>query len=100
MADEPESGPLYKVEMREREGGSCHTSLYLVSVPFLRMNEWNMNTYLYAPKDDDKHRACWRDLYSLEEADQLSHLIHEATSRGIIFIYAIAPGRERDIPAQ
>lgn len=57
------------------------------------MNEWNMNTYLYAPKDDDKHRACWRDLYSLEEADQLSHLIHEATSRGIIFIYAIAPGQ-------
>ena len=57
------------------------------------MSEWSMNTYLYAPKDDDKHRACWRDLYSLEEANQLSHLIHEATSRGIFFIYAIAPGQ-------
>ena len=53
-----------------------------------------MNTYLYAPKDDDKHRACWRDLYSLEEANQLSHLIHEATSRGIFFVYAIAPGEQ------
>ena len=57
-----------------------------------RMSEWGMNTYLYAPKDDDKHRASWRDLYSLEEAEQLSHLLLQASSRGIIFIYAIAPG--------
>ena len=57
-----------------------------------RMSEWGMNTYLYAPKDDDKHRASWRDLYSLEEVDQLSHLLLQASSRGIIFIYAIAPG--------
>lgn len=27
-----------------------------------------LNTYLYAPKDDCKHRAMWRDLYSVEEA--------------------------------
>ncbi|CAI8006641.1 Protein O-GlcNAcase [Geodia barretti] len=59
---------------------------------FNRMSEWGMNTYLYAPKDDDKHRASWRDLYSLEEAEQLSHLLLQASSRGIIFIYAIAPG--------
>lgn len=56
------------------------------------MSSWGMNTYLYAPKDDDKHRAYWRDLYSLEEADQLSQLIKEADDRGILFIYAIAPG--------
>ena len=56
------------------------------------MSEWGMNTYLYAPKDDDKHRASWRELYSLEEADQLSQLILQASSRGVIFIYAIAPG--------
>ena len=56
------------------------------------MSSWGMNTYLYAPKDDDKHRAYWRDLYSLEEADQLSQLIKEADNRGILFIYAIAPG--------
>ncbi len=51
-----------------------------------------MNSYLYAPKDDDKHRAYWRDLYSLEEADQLSQLIQEASSWGVNFIYAISPG--------
>lgn len=33
-----------------------------------RMARWGLNTYLYAPKDDDKHRAYWRELYSLEEA--------------------------------
>lgn len=27
-----------------------------------------LNTYMYAPKDDYKHRACWRELYSVEEA--------------------------------
>lgn len=29
---------------------------------------WGLNTYLYAPKDDYKHRMYWRDLYSAEEA--------------------------------
>ena len=56
------------------------------------MSQWGMTCYLYAPKDDDKHRAYWRDLYSLEEADQLSRLIKEAGARGIDFIYAISPG--------
>ena len=27
-----------------------------------------LNTYMYAPKDDYKHRAFWRELYSVEEA--------------------------------
>ena len=51
-----------------------------------------MNTYLYAPKDDDKHRSSWRELYSLEEANQLSHLIQQASSRGLMFVYATASG--------
>ena len=32
------------------------------------MKQFGMNTYLYAPKDDVKHRAYWRDLYTVEEA--------------------------------
>ena len=32
-----------------------------------RLKNLEMNTYLYAPKDDLKHRALWRDLYSPEE---------------------------------
>jgi len=35
---------------------------------FARMKKLGMNTYLYAPKDDVKHRAYWRDLYTVEEA--------------------------------
>lgn len=29
-------------------------------------------SYMYAPKDDYKHRAFWRELYTVEEADHLS----------------------------
>ena len=56
------------------------------------MSVWGLNVYLYAPKDDDKHRAYWRDLYTLEEANTLSLLIQECRDRGVLFIYAIAPG--------
>ena len=35
---------------------------------FYRMKDLGMNTYLYAPKDDIKHRALWREQYDLEEA--------------------------------
>jgi len=28
------------------------------------MADWGLNTYLYAPKDDLKHRAIWREAYS------------------------------------
>jgi len=34
-----------------------------------------MNTYLYAPKDDLKHRAIWRELYSAPEAVALGEVI-------------------------
>ena len=31
-----------------------------------------MDSYLYAPKDDYKHRAYWRELYTVEEAEHLT----------------------------
>lgn len=40
---------------------------------FDRMQNSGLNTYMYAPKDDYKHRAYWRDLYSVEEAGVLAH---------------------------
>ncbi|NXW33730.1 OGA GlcNAcase, partial [Phaetusa simplex] len=33
-----------------------------------RRQKWGLNTYLYAPKDDYKHRMFWREMYSVEEA--------------------------------
>lgn len=35
---------------------------------YKRLKKLGMNTYLYAPKDDLKHRAEWRILYTPEEA--------------------------------
>lgn len=34
---------------------------------FHLMQCWSMNAYLYAPKDDRKHRADWREPYVTEE---------------------------------
>ncbi len=59
---------------------------------FGRMKEFGMNTYLYAPKDDSKHRAYWRDLYLVEEAEALRELIEACSKCNINFIYAISPG--------
>jgi protein O-GlcNAcase/histone acetyltransferase len=56
------------------------------------MAAWQLNTYLYAPKDDLKHRALWREAYSPAEAAALGALAQGCRSRGIRFIYALSPG--------
>lgn len=47
---------------------------------------------MYAPKDDAKHRAYWRETYTVEEADHLTGLISMAKEHGIVFYYALSPG--------
>ncbi|XP_036442245.1 protein O-GlcNAcase [Colossoma macropomum] len=59
---------------------------------FRREQKWGLNTYLYAPKDDYKHRTYWRELYTSEEAEQLITLISAAKEKDIEFVYAISPG--------
>ncbi|MSU57132.1 MAG: hypothetical protein EXS35_02945 [Pedosphaera sp.] len=56
------------------------------------MAAWGLNTYLYAPKDDLKHRALWRELYSEGEAATLRELIRAGKLRHLRFIYALSPG--------
>jgi len=56
------------------------------------MGAGRLNTYMYAPKDDLKHRALWRELYSESEASVLRTLIAACQSRKIRFIYALSPG--------
>lgn len=56
------------------------------------MTQWELNTYLYAPKDDLKHRAIWRELYSPSEAETLRDVIHACQQRNLHFIYALGPG--------
>ena len=56
------------------------------------MADFGLNTYLYAPKDDLKHRTLWRESYSPEEADALAATIRDCAARGLRFIYALSPG--------
>ncbi len=59
---------------------------------FSKMRAWGLTSYLYAPKDDCKHRAYWRQSYTVEEAEHLQSLVAMATECGIDFYYAISPG--------
>ncbi|XP_041371217.1 protein O-GlcNAcase-like isoform X1 [Gigantopelta aegis] len=61
-------------------------------VLFSWMNKMNLTIYMYAPKDDCKHRVFWRDLYSVEEAENLTSLIDYALEENVTFVYAISPG--------
>jgi protein O-GlcNAcase/histone acetyltransferase len=56
------------------------------------MADFGLNTYLYAPKDDLKHRTLWREPYSPAEADALRTLIRACDTRGLRFIFALSPG--------
>jgi protein O-GlcNAcase/histone acetyltransferase len=56
------------------------------------MGQWGLNTYLYAPKDDLKHRTIWRASYSAAEAEKLGNWIRACSEQGIRFVYALSPG--------
>ena len=56
------------------------------------LHTWGMNTYLYAPKDDLKHRTCWRELYTPAESADLKRLIQDCHAQKLNFVYALAPG--------
>jgi protein O-GlcNAcase/histone acetyltransferase len=56
------------------------------------MAGWGLNTYLYAPKDDLKHRAIWREPYSASEAEALTAVIQACRERMLRFVYALSPG--------
>ncbi len=59
---------------------------------FAFMGQNKMNAYIYAPKDDAKHRAQWRVLYTGEELERMTDLIHTANENYVKFIYALSPG--------
>ena len=59
---------------------------------FAFMGQNKMNAYIYAPKDDPKHRAQWRSLYTGAELERMTDLIDTAKENYVKFIYAISPG--------
>lgn len=59
---------------------------------FDQMVGWGLNTYFYAPKDDLKHRAAWRESYDADEIATLQTLVKACRGRGINFVYGLSPG--------
>lgn len=59
---------------------------------FKKLKKYGHQLYIYAPKDDYKHRASWRELYTVEEGEHLQGLISAAKASGIDFYYALSPG--------
>jgi hypothetical protein len=55
---------------------------------------WGMTDYVYAPKDDPKHRADWRAPYTASELDELAVLAKAGTLR---LGFGISPGLSIDV---
>lgn len=56
----------------------------------------HMNTYMYAPKDDQYQRKLWRTLYPKDEQSKFLELIETAEKEMIDFYYMISPGNDID----
>ena len=59
---------------------------------FSFMGKYKLNTYIYAPKDDPKHRSKWRELYTEKEKKVMKELIDTASKNNVRFVYALSPG--------
>jgi hyaluronoglucosaminidase len=59
-----------------------------------------MNAYVYAPKDDAKHRAQWREPYRPEELGAFRTLVGAGAAAGVRVGYAISPGLDVDYRAR
>ncbi|KAJ7425427.1 protein O-GlcNAcase-like isoform X1 [Willisornis vidua] len=61
---------------------------------FSRMKCRGLNCYMYAPKDELKHRLLWREPYTKHEAACMRSLIEAAQEQGVEFVYAISAGQD------
>lgn len=56
------------------------------------MDEYRLNTYMYAPKSDPYHRVKWAELYPEEEFKKLIEFKESLEVKHIDFYYCISPG--------
>jgi len=54
--------------------------------------EYNLNSYIYAPKDDPFHRDKWREPYPDDKIKELKNLVDIAIQNNVHFIFAVSPG--------
>jgi hypothetical protein len=50
-----------------------------------------LNTFVYAPKNDDFHRARWREPYPADALADLARTAHAARRARVAFVYALSP---------
>jgi protein O-GlcNAcase/histone acetyltransferase len=65
-----------------------HQRLHL----FDQLAALGLNAYFYAPKNDLKHRAIWRECYSDSELAPFRELVQACDRNGLNFIYGLSPG--------
>ncbi|XP_009328542.1 PREDICTED: bifunctional protein NCOAT-like [Pygoscelis adeliae] len=61
---------------------------------FQWLKRWGLNCYMYAPKDELKHRLLWREPYTEHEAARMQSLIEAAQEQGVEFVFAISAGQD------
>ncbi|XP_059577174.1 protein O-GlcNAcase isoform X4 [Alligator mississippiensis] len=61
---------------------------------FQWLKRWGLNCYMYAPKDELKHRLLWREPYTEHEAAQLASLIAAAREQGVELVFALSTGQD------
>lgn len=54
--------------------------------------QYNLNSYIYAPKDDPYHREKWRTPYPAEKLAEMKRLVEVARENKVRFIFAVSPG--------
>ena len=59
-----------------------------------------MNAYAYAPKDDARHRAEWREPYEPADLDHFRELAAHGGAHGVRFGFAISPGLDIDYESE
>ncbi|MGE8203790.1 beta-N-acetylglucosaminidase domain-containing protein [Heyndrickxia sp. NPDC080065] len=58
------------------------------------MAKHRMNTFMYAPKDDEYHRKLWRESYPEENFKRIQLLKQHCDENNIDFYYCISPGND------
>ena len=56
------------------------------------MAKYGMNTFYYAPKDDEYHRAKWNIPYPEKELSELKELFDEASENELNVCWCVGPG--------
>ena len=68
---------------------------YDIRADMLRFcGEYDLNSYIYAPKDDPYHRDKWREPYPNDKLIELKNLVEVAIQNKVNFIFAVSPGQD------